>query len=90
MTRDWPILMRLETLAAAIDQKPEYVRQLVHRGLLPQPVELGETEVWERDAILEWVRGGGEAGAGREVDPYSAGAAGARHKAPRSHVSQAG
>jgi hypothetical protein len=49
----WPAYMSAETLAAALDVDVGYVRQLVKRGLLPQPVHIGEAPRWRFEDVEE-------------------------------------
>lgn len=58
--------MSAETLAAVLDLKRvEYVRQLVQRGVLPEPVVIGEVERWDYEQVVEHLRGESGAGANR-------------------------
>ena len=71
-----PEFCDLETVCYRLgNAAPEYVRQLIKRGLLPNPIKIGELQRWKwadvELAIESVTRGGGINDGGR--DPYLAG-----------------
>jgi predicted DNA-binding transcriptional regulator AlpA len=53
MTR--PAFMSRETLAQALELKPGAIDQLVTRGLLPQPVKIGDAIRWNWAEVEQWL-----------------------------------
>ena len=70
----WPDYMDRETLAQRLDLKPGAVDQYVKRGLLPQPVSIGEAVRWSWRDVENHLRGGTPSAApSNSDDPYMAG-----------------
>jgi hypothetical protein len=90
MTDRWPLWMRLDTLAAYIDQTPSKVRTLVSMGYLPQPEVIGDVELFSRAAVDESIRGRGQPRENRDdADPYSQGVANAKDRVAALRLSGA-
>jgi hypothetical protein len=73
MTTLWPDYMKRETLAKRLDLAPGAIDQLVKRGLLPGPIQIGEARLWCWDDVQARLATRGvlvEA----PSDPYDAGA----------------
>ena len=69
-----------DTLARRLDMTPGYVDQLVKRGILPDPVTIGEAKRWRWADVDTAVRCGNagnhtDHGYDAAVDPYISGAA---------------
>jgi len=87
------LLLTKESLAKALDIKnPAFVDQLVKRGILPEPIDLGGAKRWLMSDIEARINGlrcgtiglGGEAAHDEGSDPYLAGVAhAAEAAAPR-------
>ena len=75
----WPDYLKLRTLAKRLDLELGAVEQLVQRGLLPPPVEVGDARLWRWSDVDSFLRLGK-----MEVadDPYLRGAANAPQAAP--------
>jgi len=68
----WPDYMTRETLANRLDLKPGAVDQYVRRGLLPQPIHIGEAVRWRWTEVDSWLRGVKEDAVSTN-DPFMAG-----------------
>lgn len=76
----------IDALAYRLSMSAELVRQLVRRGLLPEPSRIGEAERWrwaDVDAALGHVAGG-PALNDTEPSPYQEGLANVAPAAPRA------
>jgi len=88
------LLVTRETLAKILDiRNPSFVDQLVKRGILPEPVDLGGQPRWRTSEVEARISGLGHVVLGNcpdrphdeGVDPYLAGVADAsKAAAPRS------
>lgn len=80
-----PDFVTLEDLAYRLSLKPEYVRQLVKRHLLPQPVMFGEAPRWRWEDVDRAIKGVAHEPQLRSdpPDPYMAGANGTETTATR-------
>ena len=67
--KNWPGWMKKETVAAYCDCELGYVDQLVKRGLLPRPTDMGEAPRWRREDVDAWLAGTTDSGADF-ADPY--------------------
>jgi hypothetical protein len=68
--RRWPDYLRRDTLAARLDVAPGYVDQLRKRGLLPEPIRLGEAELYRWADIEQVLQSGSVHADVRADDPY--------------------
>jgi predicted DNA-binding transcriptional regulator AlpA len=76
----WPLYMRIETLALALDVSPSKLRTLIRMGHLPEPEIIGDVERWSLAAVDEHIRRHCGAGESRDnADPYSQGVADAKN-----------
>ncbi|MDV7141834.1 hypothetical protein R3X27_03970 [Tropicimonas sp. TH_r6] len=66
-TRAQPIAVKEKTAAAMLDMPPAEFRQLVERGALPPPCQIGEATRW-RVADLEAIRDGTKKSYNREFE----------------------
>ncbi len=76
MTYVWPDFCKKETLAKRLDLPVGAIDQLVKRGILPQPVAVGEALLWHWDDVkTRLVAGRPSAVETAPVeDPFAAGA----------------
>lgn len=51
----WPDYCKRETLAKRLNLAVGAIDQLVARGLLPEPVMLGEAKLWRWDDVDAWL-----------------------------------
>jgi len=73
MTALWPDYMKRETLAKRLDLPPGAIDQLVKRGLLPGPIQIGEARLWSWDDVQTRLATRGVL-VDAQPDPYDAGA----------------
>ncbi len=70
----WPDYMDKATLARRLDLKPGAVDQYVKRGLLPDPVCIGEAVRWSWRDVESFLRGDAPGAASNQSDdPFLAG-----------------
>ena len=72
----WPDYLKRETLARRLNLAPGAVDQYVKRGLLPEPIAIGEALLWrwaDVDAHLQALRLAGHTAGDETHDPYTAG-----------------
>lgn len=83
MTPAWPDYCKRETLAKRLNLAVGAIDQLVKRGLLPEPIQLGEALLWRWEDVDNWLRRGQDAPESTHADdPYLAGVARGREAAP--------
>lgn len=84
----WPDYCTRETLAKRLDLKPGYLDQLVKRGCLPPPRQVGEALLWAWVEVDTFIRNGKTT----EVidDPYARGVHAAKAASARPHGAQQG
>ncbi|MEQ1689388.1 MAG: hypothetical protein ABL874_12515 [Sphingopyxis sp.] len=80
--------MKEATLAKRMDVEPGFIKQLVARGCLPPPRNIGGAPRWLWDEVVNFIRAGkiGEATDG--VDLFKVGAARAAEAAATRHGRQ--
>lgn len=79
----WPDYCKRETLAKRLNIAAGAVDQLVKRGLLPQPIKVGEALLWRWESVDSFLQHSqSESTLMDATDPYLAGALHCREAAP--------